>query len=278
MDMNKKIILAILVILILGGAAAYCFKFYSKPYEISPSGLIKVTSPRANQTVQSPLTIKGEAKGFWFFEASFPVKILDEGGNVLGQGIAQAKSDWMTEDFVPFEAIIDFEAPATEKGFLVLRKDNPSGLPEHDEEFRIPIVLEKTQPQQTVNLYYYNPEMDKDESGNIMCSRQGLAQVQRKISLTQTPIQDTIKLLLRGELTNEERGQGISTEYPLEGLSLGGANVKDGVLTLQFNDPNYKTGGGSCRVGILWFQIEATAKQFTGIQQVRFLPEELFQP
>lgn len=141
-----------------------------------------------------------------------------------------------------------------------------------------PFVLEKTQPQQTVSLYYYNPELDRDESGNIMCSKQGLVQVQRKIPVIQTPIQDTVKLLLRGELTDEERGQGISTEYPLEGFSLESASLKDGVLTLQFNDPNYKTGGGACRVGILWFQVEATAKQFVGIQQVRFLPEELFQP
>lgn len=41
---------------------------------------------------------------------------------------------------------------------------------------------------------------------------------------------------------------------------------------------NNKTNGGSCRAGILWFQIEATAKQFSEVKQVRFLPEELFQP
>jgi len=275
---NKKIIIVLVILAILAGVAVY-FQFYLKP-ETSPADLIlvKVTSPRVNQTVQSPLTVKGEATGFWFFEASFPIKILDESGKVLGRGIAQAQSDWMTEEFVPFEATLDFEAPATEKGFLVLMKDNPSGLPENDEELQIPIVLEKTQTQQIVSLYYYNSGLDQDESGNIMCSRQGLVRVQRKIPVTQTPIQDTIKLLLRGELTNEERGQGISTEYPLAGLSLDGASLKDGVLTLQFNDPNSKTGGGSCRVGILWFQIEATAKQFTGVQQVRFLPEELFQP
>ena len=125
----------------------------------------------------------------------------------------------------------------------------------------------KTQPRRPVNLYYYNPELDKDGSGNIMCSRQGLVLVQRKIPVTQTPIQDTIKFLLRGELTNEEREQGISTEYPLEGLSLGGADVKDGILTLQFNDPNNKTGGGSCRVGILWFQIETRPSSLPGFSK-----------
>ena len=281
MYMNKIIILAILVVLVLGGAAAY-FKLYpgAVPYEISPSGLIKVTSPRANQTVQSPLVVKGEARGFWFFEASFPVKLFDKDGDLLVMGIAQAKSDWMTEEFVPFEVTLNFVAPlATGKGALVLIKDNPSGLPEHDESFSIPVVLEKASvPERLIDLYYYNPNYDKDESGNIMCSRQGLVKVQRIVPVTQTPIQDAVKLLLKGELTEQERIYGVTTEYPLEGVSLGGASLKDGVLTLQFNDPSNRTGGGSCRVGILWFQIEATVKQFAGVEQARFLPEELFQP
>ena len=117
----------------------------------------------------------------------------------------------------------------------------------------------------TVSLYYYNQELDQDESGNILCSRKGLVPVERKIPITQTPIQDTIKLLL-------------SEVADLEGVTLKGALLKDGFLTLEFDDPNNKTVGGACRVGILWFQIEATAKQFSEVQQVRFLPEEIFQP
>ncbi len=130
----------------------------------------------------------------------------------------------------------------------------------------------------SVKLYYYNQGLDKDKSGNTACSKNGLVPVVRKIPITKTPIQDTIRLLLLGGLTDKERAQGISTEYPLEGLSLKGVLLKDGVLTLEFYDPNNKTVGGSCRVGILWFQIEATAKQFSEVQKVRFLPEELFQP
>jgi spore germination protein GerM len=137
---------------------------------------------------------------------------------------------------------------------------------------------EKSQAERAVKLYYYNLNLDKDESGNTACSRNGLVAVERKIPITKTPIQDTIKLLLSGGLTDEERAKGISTEYPLEGLSLKGASLKDGVLTLEFDDPNNKTVGGSCRVGILWFQIEATAKQLPEVRQVHFLPEELFQP
>jgi len=129
-----------------------------------------------------------------------------------------------------------------------------------------------------VKLYYYNYELDRDEFGNTACSRNGLVAVERQIPITQTPIQDTIKLLLLGELTGEERARGIDTEYPLAGLLLKGVSLKDGLLTLEFDDSQNRTVGGSCRVGILWFQIEATAKQFPEVQQVRFLPEEIFQP
>lgn len=127
-------------------------------------------------------------------------------------------------------------------------------------------------------LYYYSPENDKDELGNIMCSPAGLVAVGREIAFTPTPIQDAVNLLIKGELSEAEIAAGIATEFPLEGLALKGANLADGVLTLEFDDPQNKTGGGSCRVGILWAQIEATAKQFDGVNEARFIPEELFQP
>lgn len=240
---------------------------------------INVFNPKANQIVKSPLLIEGEAKGTWYFEASFPIKIVDANGNILGNTIAQAQSDWMTENFVQFKAQLIFENPSTEQGAIIFEKDNPSGLPENSGQLQIPVRFDlNVLPKRLIKLYYYNPLKDKDASGNIMCSKNGLENIERSIPLTKTPIQDAIKLLLKGELTPQERSQGITTEFPLLGLELKGASIKDGVLTLEFNDPQNRTSGGSCRVSILWFQIEATAKQFIEVSSVRFLPEGLFQP
>lgn len=101
--------------------------------------LIWVEKPLANETIKSPLTVKGSARGTWYFEASFPVKLYDSRGKELIALPAQAKGDWMTENFVPFEAVLNFPKPTTETGVLVLEKDNPSGLPEHARELRIPV-------------------------------------------------------------------------------------------------------------------------------------------
>jgi hypothetical protein len=101
---------------------------------------IFVTNPISNTEISSPLVVTGEAKGTWFFEASFPVVLTNWDGLIIGQGIAQAKGDWMTENFVPFTATLNFTKPSYGKnGFLILKKDNPSGLAQYDDSIEIPV-------------------------------------------------------------------------------------------------------------------------------------------
>jgi hypothetical protein len=241
---------------------------------------ILVVSPKTNEKIESPIKIKGEARGSWFFEAQFNAVLLDSNKNKLGEAILTAKSDWMTEDYVQFEGELSFIQPLDSSGILKFLNANPSGFLENQKTFEIPVEFIGV-PYKKVSLYYYNPEKDKDESDNIKCSRDGLVVIEREIPASKTPIKDVINLLLKGKenLRGEDIEQGITTEYPLEGFTLEEVNLKeDGTLILKFNDLLNKTSGGSCRAGILWFQIEATAKQFSEVKQVRFLPEEIFQP
>jgi len=120
--------------------------------ELEKTDLIRIDYPRPNQTITSPLVIKGQARGNWYFEASFPVALTDWDGRIIAQGIAQAKSDpaatggasWMTTEFVPFEATLTFAVDKnaySNRGSLILKKDNPSGLPEHDDALEIPVIF-----------------------------------------------------------------------------------------------------------------------------------------
>ncbi len=113
-----------------------------EPVVITYKDLVRVTSPLENQVVTSPLVIRGEARGTWYFEASFPVELSASDGTVLVQHYAQAQGEWMTEDFVPFESTLLFDAGNATSGVLILHKDNPSGLPEYDDELRIPVSFE----------------------------------------------------------------------------------------------------------------------------------------
>lgn len=122
--------------------------------ELEKDNLIRIAEPRPNAVVSSPLAIKGMARGSWFFEASFPVRLFDGKGEMLAKGTAQAKVDpiradgtspasngasWMTEEFVPFEVTLSFVVPSTPSGTLLLERDNPSGLPENEDALRVPV-------------------------------------------------------------------------------------------------------------------------------------------
>jgi len=109
--------------------------------ELEKLELIIINTPRPNQVISSPLLIQGEAKGFWFFEGDFPIQLIDKNGNILGQAIAQAQGEWMTEDFVPFEAELEFSESGTKYGTLILKRDNPSDLPENDDQLLVPIIF-----------------------------------------------------------------------------------------------------------------------------------------
>ncbi len=103
--------------------------------------LIRLTSVAPGDQITSPVVISGEARGYWYFEASFPVKLLDGDGNQLAIAPAQAAGEWMTEDFVPYSVTLAYPPSPTPTGTLILMKDNPSGLPENDDFMAIPVIF-----------------------------------------------------------------------------------------------------------------------------------------
>lgn len=110
--------------------------------ELEKTDLIRIDNPRPNQKITSPLNIEGQARGYWFFEGDFPVDLVDWDGQIIAQGVATAQGEWMTEDFVVFKASLDFTAPDTSvsnKGTLILKRDNPSGLPANDDALEVPV-------------------------------------------------------------------------------------------------------------------------------------------
>ena len=108
--------------------------------ELDLYDLITIANPRPNQKISSPLEIRGAARGSWYFEASFPIKLIDEKGNTIAQTHGEAQGDWMTKDFVPYKATLAFKTNST-KGTLILMKDNPSGDPKNDKQLKVPVVF-----------------------------------------------------------------------------------------------------------------------------------------
>jgi len=103
--------------------------------------LIRVEKPLPNLDIESPYTIQGKAVGYWYNEGSFPVRLYDADENLLAEAVAKAQGNWMTEDFVTFEATLEFDAPDDERGTMVFERANPSGLPENSRQYSIPVIF-----------------------------------------------------------------------------------------------------------------------------------------
>ncbi len=108
--------------------------------------LVTITTPIPNGVIESPLVVTGSARGTWFFEGSFPVTLTNWDGLIIAEGFATAAGEWMTTEFVPFTAVLEYTSPYPaegqdfmKRGTLILKKDNPSGLPEYDDALEIPI-------------------------------------------------------------------------------------------------------------------------------------------
>ncbi len=116
---------------------------FEVPPEPTPHPDIRLETPQHGETVSSPLIVRGEARGTWFFEASFPVVLTNWDGEIIAEGLASTTEEWMTEDFVPFEAELEFETPELYKrGHLILQKDNPSDMRELDDAYEIIVLFE----------------------------------------------------------------------------------------------------------------------------------------
>ena len=105
--------------------------------------LIVVDTPQPGDRISSPLRVFGRARGTWFFEGDFPIILHNARNTLIAQGYCTAKGNWMTEQFIPFEGMLVFDKrDSIDRGFLVFKKDNPTGNTLFDDSLPIPVIIE----------------------------------------------------------------------------------------------------------------------------------------
>ncbi|MFW5853252.1 MAG: Gmad2 immunoglobulin-like domain-containing protein [Patescibacteria group bacterium] len=125
-----------------GVAVAQSFAFLNSE-TMTENDNIKVTNPKPNQTIKSPLELEGEIRGTWLFEASASVTLIDQDEKTIAETFIQTEKNWMTEDFVPFSGLVEFEKPeGSNVGSIIFHKANPSGLPEYEDSLKFKVRFE----------------------------------------------------------------------------------------------------------------------------------------
>ncbi|MBI4276254.1 GerMN domain-containing protein [Candidatus Uhrbacteria bacterium] len=231
---------------------------------------VRVFEPTSGATITSPLLVRGEARGWWFFEASFPVKLIDARGHVVAEAPAQADGEWMTDAFVPFHVELKFDPPAIPGGYLVLEKDNPSGLPENAASVQIPVQFavtkEKTLKDNPKDYMYVKVFWgNKIKDPNVLdCEK--TYPTERRIVKTVGVARAALGELIGGPTEFELKGgyfTSLNPEFSIQKLSI----VK-GTAYVDFDERFNFQVGGACQIQMIRAQVEDTLKQFSTVKNV----------
>ncbi len=237
------------------------------PQPVGPcfSGLasgLTIISPKANEEIKSPVTVRGYANGDgWIgFEAQAgSVKIFDKNNDLLSSASLAIQGEW-TQSPVYFEATLEFVNSEKGNGQLIFSNENPSGLPEKDKTFILPIRFKDEQELMGVSAYFLSSQLDPE----MTCNKS--FPVIRKVAKTQAVASAALAELLKGP-TLEEESNGYSTAINY-GVKVQSLNIKDKTAYVDFDETLEKAVGGSCRVAAIHSQIVNTLKQFSTVENV----------
>lgn len=151
---QKQIFSIIAAAIILVGAGFY-FQQYRKTHPAkspeAPAGIV-IDTPAAGAVVSFPLVIRGRITGEsgWapFEGHAGTVQAIDDQGPLSEIGALLIGGDWT---ILPanFEATLGMDDTVSkikaDTGYLLFRNENPSGLPENNREFRLPVKYAKDQ-------------------------------------------------------------------------------------------------------------------------------------
>ena len=219
---------------------------------------------KSGDTVQIGYEMKGQAPGSWYFEGSFPVRVLNIQGEVVSSLVASTSDDWMTENSVSFSVVIDFPLEQESAFVLQFEKSNPSGLDENSDIAKIAISikpLEKEIETMKVKVFFSSTKLNEDM---IDCSL--VFPVTREVEKTVAVARTSLLELFKGTTTQEEDLGYFSNIN--EDVEINSLSITEGVAYVDLNSKLQQGVGGSCKVMAIRAQISETLKQFPTIESV----------
>lgn len=233
-------------------------------------------SPKPNSKIGCDFVLAGKMPREWFFENSFQYSILINDKEIM-TGSVESNDDYTVEEILSFSKSISCKEGCLGDGEIVLQNNNPSGLDENHDEYRIPVTFTSTcsvkeaekkeiveEPTKTVSVKIYfsnsveDPNSEKCEKTHYVVRRITETVAVGKASLTE---------LLKGPNITE-RGKGYYTSIPI-GTELKSLNIKNGVAYANFNEKLTEGVGGTCLTSKIRSQIENTLKQFPTVKEVQ---------
>ncbi|KKP47245.1 MAG: hypothetical protein UR39_C0005G0058 [Candidatus Woesebacteria bacterium GW2011_GWA1_33_30] len=105
---------------------------------IIPSQAVVINNIKNGDKITSPVNISGTIDKSWTWEATFSIEILDSARKPLNSMPVSVNFENEVVSRGLFSISISFVTTA-QSGFIVVHADNPSGLPQNNKSFEIPI-------------------------------------------------------------------------------------------------------------------------------------------
>ncbi len=265
MAMNKNLILSILVVILLGLGLWWFISITKSGDELTPTASVTVsasptpvqnitiTSPKANQSVDSPITVSGQAR---VFENQFTVQIKDMAGKVVATAhvFSDAKEMGLFGNYsvkipIPVGAGSDLKIEAFSYA--------PKGDGSFEGYASVPIKLNSVATA-SVKVAFIQTPVGNDCSVVSLYSRQ--------ITKTSEVAYVSLYELLKGP-TASEKAAGATTIIP-DGVQINSVRRTGDTIYADFDETLEFQVGGSCRVQAIRSQITNTLKQFSGVNNV----------
>ncbi len=225
-----------------------------------PKQEARVSFPSPNEEVGEKIYVTGIAKG-WYFEGDFPVRLFNAQGKELVSKWATAQLDWMTGEFVPFLATLNYSTSAPQKAKLVLEEDDPADLPGTEtDSIEVPIRL---QPGKKSILLYFA----SSHTPNHIAHCDKVYPAARSAASTPAIARSTLEKLLAGP-SQKEQELGYFSAIP-QGVKINRLEIskKAAQVDLSKEILNMETSA-TCEKTLIKTQITETLKQFSTVENV----------
>lgn len=235
---------------------------------------------KSGDTVDMGFEVEGSVVGDWFFEGVFPVRVINQEGEIMDSLSAEALEEWTTEEAVPFSFKI--ETDLDEESIVVLKfeKSNPSGLEENSDSAEITITLKPLKIYEEVETMKVKVFFSSSKLNPELVDCSLVFPVQREVEETVAVGRAALTELFKGT-TEQEEDAGYFTNIN-EGVTIQSLTIKDGVAKVDLSSKLGEGVGGSCKVSAIRAQIEETLKQFSTVDSVVIsidgISEDILQP
>lgn len=222
-----------------------------------PLGNIVVAQPVAGETISFPLAIVGQAR---VFENVFHYRVIDAANVVLAEHYAIADAKDIGE-YGSFSLRVNYQQPTTSEGFVEVFSYSAKDGSVQDLQ-RIPVTFADDVVTKNISVFFVSRA--GIETGNDCAI---VREVVRRVPDTVAVAHAAMQELLAGVYPFEDVDGDYLSLIPYS-ARIRSLHVENGVATVVFVKDSFTGTAGSCTVGAIRAQIEATLSQFSSVTSV----------